>query len=95
MYTIKCDFDLKDLEAGLARVESFQSDHERKNSSDHTLAVAHAGGGRAGARGGAHRRGRDGKRPAKRHDDGRGCNQQQCHPQQMHSGQQQRPQHHQ
>ena len=90
-YTVKYDFDLKDLNAGLVRVESFQPDQERRDASAHALAVAHTGGGRAGARGGA----RGGKCFAKRHDGGRGRNQQQHHPEQIHPGQQQRSQHHQ
>ena len=77
MYTVKCDFDLKDLEAELAQVESCQSHQERRNASAHVLAVAHAGGGRVGARGGARGQGCHSKRSAKRHDDGRGRNQQQ------------------
>ena len=44
MYAMKGDFDLKDLEHGLARVEKFRSDHKRSAPS-HALAVARAGGG--------------------------------------------------
>ena len=40
--------DLKDLENGFARAESFQSDQERRSASAHALAVAHAGSGRTG-----------------------------------------------
>ena len=32
-------FDLSDLEAGVARAESFQSDQENGNASAHALAV--------------------------------------------------------
>ena len=66
---MKSDFDLKGLEVGLARMESFQSDQERRNASTHALAVAHAGGDRTGARGGVRGRGRHDKSSAKRHDD--------------------------
>ena len=89
LYAMKGEtLDLKDLENGLARAESFQSDQERRNASAHALAVAHAGSGRTGDGGGARGRGRQGRRSGKRHDDGRGRNQQQGHPQQMHPGQQ-------
>ena len=49
VYTMNRDFDLKNLGAGLARVASFQSDHERRITSARALTVVHAGGGRAGA----------------------------------------------
>ena len=49
MYTIKGDFDLKDLKDGLAWVESFQLYQWKRNASAHVIDVAHAGGGRAGA----------------------------------------------
>ena len=68
LYTVKGNFDLKDAQAGLARVEIFQSGQERRNASVHVLAVGHAGGGSAGARGEARSRGRNGKRFAKRND---------------------------
>ena len=83
-----------DLKAGLARVESFQLDQERRNASVHALAVTHADNGGNRARGGASDRGRDDKYFRKRHDGGRGRNhqqQQQQHLRQMHPGQQQRP----
>ena len=90
LFAMKDDIlDLKDLKNGLARAESFQSDQERRNASAHALAVAHAGSGRTGAGGRARGRGRQGRRSGKRHDDGRGRNQQQGHLQQMHPGQQQ------
>ena len=73
---MKGDCDLIDLEAGLARVERLQSDEVRSNASAHALAVAHAGGGRIGARGEARGRGRHGKRSPRCHDDGQGRNQQ-------------------
>ena len=85
LYAMRGDFDLEDLENGLARAESFQSGQERRNTSAHALAVAHAGSGRTRAGGGARGRGRQGRRSGKRHDDGRGHNQQhqqQGHPQQ-------------
>ena len=53
LFAVKGDIlDLKDLENGLARAESFQSDQERRNASAHALAVAHAGSGQTGAGGG-------------------------------------------
>ena len=65
---------------GLARVENFQSDQERRNAPAHALGVAHAGSGRTGAEGGARGRGRQGRHAGKHHDDARGRNQQQGHP---------------
>ena len=47
MYGMKGDFELKNLEHGLARVENFRSDQKRSAPS-HALAVAHAGGGQTG-----------------------------------------------
>ena len=92
LYAMKAEtLDLKDLENGLARAESFQSDQKRWNPSAHALAVARAGSGRTGAGGGARGRGRQGRRSGKRHDDGRGRNQQQGHSQQMHPGQRDQP----
>ena len=88
---MKCEFDLKDLENGLARAERFQSDQERRNAPAYALAVAHAGSGRTGAGGGTRGQGRRGRRSGKHHGDGRGRNQQQDHPQQMHPGQQHQP----
>ena len=79
LYILRGDFDLNDLEAGIARAESFQVDQERRNALAHALAVAHAGGGSAGAKGKARDRGYHGKRSAKRHDDDQGRNQQQDH----------------
>ena len=77
LYAMKSEtLDFTDLENGLTRAESFQLDQERRNTSAHALAVAHAGSGRTGARGGARGRGRQGRRPGKRHDDGQGRNQQ-------------------
>ena len=58
LYAMRGEFDLKDLENGLARAENFQSEQERKNGSAHALAVAHAGSGQTGAGGGARGRGR-------------------------------------
>ena len=95
LYAIKGDFDVKYLKAGIAKTEGFQLDQKRRNASAYALAVAHVGGGRTRAGGGARGWGRHGRRSTKYHDDGRGRNQQQDHPQQMHPGQQQRPQHHQ
>ena len=59
VYAVKGNFDLKALEAGLARVGSFQSDQEKRDTSAHVLYVAHEGGGRTGARSEARDRGRD------------------------------------
>ena len=81
LYAMRSDFDLSDLEDGIARAESFQSDQERRNASAHALAVTHAGGGRTGAGGGTRGRGRHGRRSTKRHADGRGRNQPQYHQQ--------------
>ena len=88
LYAMKGEFDLKDLENGLARAESFQSDQERRNTPAHALAVAHTGSSRTGAGGGTRGQGRQGRRSGKRHDDGRVRNQQQGHPQKIHLGQQ-------
>ena len=52
LYAMKSKLDLKKLENGIAREESFQSDQERRSASAHVLAVAHAGDGRTGAGGG-------------------------------------------
>ena len=76
LYAMRGDFDLKDLETVLARVESFQSDQKRRSASAYALAVTYAGGGSAGAKGTARGRGRHGRRSAKRHDDDRGRKQQ-------------------
>ena len=92
LYAIKGQLDLKELENWTARAESFQSYRKRRSASAHVLAVAHAGGCRTRAGGGARGRGRHGRRSTTRHDDGQGHNQQQGHPQQMHPGQQQQPQ---
>ena len=84
-YAMRGDFELKDLETGLALAEKFQSDQGRRSASAHALAVAPAGSGRTGTGGGARGRGRQGRRSGKRHADGRGRNQQhqyQRHPQQ-------------
>ena len=86
---MKSDFNLSELEYGLARVEKLRSDSSRSTPS-HALAVAHAGSGQTGTGGGAHRRGRQGRRSGGRHDDGRGRHQQ-GHPRQMHHGQQHQP----
>ena len=59
VYAMKGNFDLKALEAGLARVGSFQSDQEKRDTSAHALSVAYEGGGRTGARSEARDRGRD------------------------------------
>ena len=85
------DFELKDLENGLARAEKFRSEQKGRSASFHALAVARAGGGQTGTRGGARGRGRQGRRSGGRHDDGRGRNQQQGYPRQMHPGQQHQP----
>ena len=89
MYAMKGDFELKDLEDGLACVEKFRSEQKRSAPS-HALAVAHAGGGQTGTGGGARGRDRQGRRSDGRHDDGRDRNQQ-GHPRQMHPGQQHQP----
>ena len=90
LFEMKDDtLDLKALENGLARAESFQSDQERRKASAHALAVAHAGSGQTGAGGRARGRGRQDRRSGKRHEDGRGRSQQQGRLQQMHPGQQQ------
>ena len=47
MYAMKGDFELKDLEHGLARVEKFRSDQKR-GAPSHALDVARAGGGQTG-----------------------------------------------
>ena len=92
LYAMKGDtLGLKNLNNGPARAENFQSDQERRNAAAHPLAVAHAGSSRTGAEGGARGRGRQGRCSGKRHDDGRGRNQQQGHPQQVHPGQQHQP----
>ena len=77
LYAMKGDFDVKELEEGIARAESFQSDQKGRSAPAHALAVAHAGGGRTGVGDRARGRGRYGRHPTKRHDDGRGSNQQQ------------------
>ena len=89
MYAMKVDFELTELEHGLARVEKFRSDQSRSAPSN-ALAIVHAGGGQAGTGGGARGRGRQGRRSGGCHDDGRGRNQQ-GHPRQMHHGQQHQP----
>ena len=61
MYAMKGDFELKDLEHGLAGVEKFRSDQKRSAPS-HALAVARAGGSQTGTCGGARGRGRQGRR---------------------------------
>ena len=75
MYAMKGDFELKDLEHGLARVEKFRSNQQRSAPS-HALAVAHANGGQTGTGGVARGRGQQGRRLGGRHEDGRGRNQQ-------------------
>ena len=62
LYAMKGEIDLKDLEEGIARAKSFQSDQERRSASAYALAVAHAGGGRTGAGGGSCWRGRHSRR---------------------------------
>ena len=89
MYAMKWDFELKELEHGLARVEKFRS-YQSRSAPSHALAVAHAGGGQTGNGGGARGRGRQGRRSGGRHGDGRGHNQQ-GHPRQIHPGQQHQP----
>ena len=69
MLARKGDFDLSELEHGLARVEKLRSNSNRSAPS-HALAVAHAGGGQTGTGGGARGRGRQGRRSGGRHDDG-------------------------
>ena len=70
LYAIKGETDLKDLEEGIVRAESFQSDQERRSASAHALAVAHAGGGRTGEGGGARGQGRHGRRSTKHYEYG-------------------------
>ena len=90
LYAMREDFELSDLEAGLARAEKFQSDQERRNASAHALAVAHTGSGQTEAGGGARGRGQQGRRSGKRHDNGRNQqHQQQRHPQHAPPAQQQ------
>ena len=89
MLAMKGDFNLLELEHGLARVEKLRSDSSRSAPS-HALAVAHAGGGQTGTGGGARGQRQQGRRSGGRHDDGRGLYQQE-HPRQMHHGQQQQP----
>ncbi|CAN0441534.1 unnamed protein product, partial [Ascophyllum nodosum] len=52
MLARKGDFDLSELEHGLAHVEKLRSNSNRSAPS-HALAVAHAGGGQTGTGGGA------------------------------------------
>ena len=59
VHAMKGNFDLKALEARLARVGSFQSDQEKRDTSAHVLSVAHEGCGRTGARSEARDRCRD------------------------------------
>ena len=89
MLAMRGDFDLSEVEHGLARVEKLRSDSKRSAPS-HALAFAHAGGGQTGTGGGARGRGRQGRRSGGRHDDGRGRHQQ-GHLRQMHHGQQHQP----
>ena len=89
MLAMKGDFNLSELEHGLARVEKLRSDSNRSAPS-HALAISHAGGGQTGTGGGARGRGRQGRRSGGRHDDGRGRHQQ-GYPRQMHHGQQHQP----
>ena len=89
MLAMKGDFDLLELEHGLARVEKIRLDSNRSAPS-HALAVAHAGGGQTGTGGGARGRDWQGRRSGGRHDDGRGRHQQ-GHPWQTHHGQQHQP----
>ena len=56
MCAMKGNFELKDLENVLARVEKFRSEQKRSAPS-HALAVAHAGGGQTGTGDGARGRG--------------------------------------
>ena len=82
LYAMRGNIELSDLEAGLIRAEKFQSEQQRRNTSAHALAVAHAGSGQTGVGGGARGRGRQGRRSGKRHDSGRNQqHQQQGHPQ--------------
>ena len=71
LYIIKGDFELKDLENGLARAEKFQSEQKRRSASSNALAATHADGGQTETGGGARGRGRQGRRSDGRHDDGR------------------------
>ena len=91
LYTMRGDFELKDLENRLARVEKFQSEQKRRSAPSYALAVANAGGGQTGTGREARGRGRQGRRSGGRHDDDRGRNQQQGHLRQMHHGQQHQP----
>ena len=89
MFAMRGDFDLSELEHGLARVEKFRLDSSRCAPS-HALAVARAGGGQTGTGGEVRGRGRQGRRSGGPHDDGRGRHQQ-GHPRQMLHGQQHQP----
>ena len=91
LYAMRGDFELKDLENGLARAEKFQSEQKKRSAPSHALALAHAGGGQTGTGCGARGQSRQGTRSGGRHDDGRGRNQQQGYPRQMHPGQQHQP----
>ena len=79
MFAMKGDFNVLELEHGLARVEKFRSDSSRSAPS-HALAAAHVSGGQTGTGGEARGRGRQGRRSGGRHDDGHGRHQQ-GHPQ--------------
>ena len=89
IYAMKGDFDLKELEHGLARGEKCRSD-QSGSAPSHALAVTRTGGGQTGTGGGDRGRGRQGRRSGGRHDDGRGRHQQ-GHPRQMYHGQQHQP----
>ena len=88
MYAMKGDFEMAELEHGLARVEKFRSD--QRSAPSHALAVAHAGCDQTRTGGGARGRGWQGRRSGGGHDDGRGRHPQ-GHPRQMHHGQQHQP----
>ena len=89
IYAMKGEFDLKELEHGLARGEKCRSD-QSGSAPSHALAVARTGGGQTGTGGGDRGRGRQGRRSGGRNDDGRGRHQQ-GHPRQMYHGQQHQP----
>ena len=72
MHAMRGDFELKNLENGLARVKKFQTEQRRRSAPSHALAVAHAGGGQPGTGGRARGRGRQGRCLGGRHEDGRG-----------------------
>ena len=61
LYNMKGDFNLRDMEAGLAQVERFQSGQKRRNVTAYALTPAYTGDGRGGAGGAASNHSRGGK----------------------------------